>query len=72
MAGSDEALLAEMEAFWIAFDAAETDQERHALMVRWHLAHGGRLATRQDVVNGSAREVGELATGLHPVRMPEI
>ena len=68
MSGSDPVLLADTEAFWVAYDAAETEAERQALHTDWLRAHGAREATREDVKWNRASHVGELMGGLYPVR----
>ena len=70
--GSNVALMAEMQAFWLEYDALQTGQQKHDLMVMWHCAHGGFLANRQHVANGRASLVGELVPGIHPVRLSEL
>lgn len=73
MSGSDPALLADMQAFWVEYDALEGDEAaQQALMVQWHLAHGGRRATAIDVQRHRARHLGELVLGIHPVRLSEL
>ena len=67
MSGSDPTLLAEMAAFWVEYDAATTDAERARLIRRWHLTHGGRVAT----VTDRGFLPGDIIPGLYPVREEE-
>jgi hypothetical protein len=73
MSGSDPTLLAEMQAFWVEYDALEgSEAGQEALMVKWHLGHGGYRATQRDVVRHRASYVGALVTGIHPVRLSQL
>ncbi|MCV0377528.1 MAG: hypothetical protein K5835_18790 [Microbacterium sp.] len=62
-------MVADMEAFWVAYDAAETEAEKLELHRRFLLDHGGRYADYRDSI--AARVERRIIGGLEPVRFPE-
>lgn len=61
--GSDATTLADMAAYWVAYDllAADDTAGQRALQKAFLLAHGGRVT----LVNGKRELVG----GIYPVRV---